>query len=560
MRSMHLLLFLILVPCLCGGAIQKRRINAEFTEKAPVIDGKLDENCWAKTAASGGFIKTGTTELAQEETEAWILYDDANLYFGFKCKEPEMAKVRDAKARNSAEFKYGEGETVETFLDPGDTDETFLQFLINSNGTGLMLPATKDMTHLGGELPWKYAVFLGDDFFSVEIAVPFAVLHLKPGVANTWGVNFCRARMIGGKEHSQKYSSWQRVRSAFNRADGFGDMIINANFSPFAFDVQTAAFAIPGAPWNFNVKNRTGEKRDVRLNVDIIPCAGLPRNINADFSIENNKEIQIPFGCFGKADYGALVKIALIERQSGQQLFFGTVQSKDETPVWPPSAESKKMFYKNDALIDLFDSDKLEGWKFGAAYWQNDKGNGIPKEENPANFKLELEKNNKYFYGGGGALRLVFPSACFTNHPHAYGLLSKPFDSKNMTNANALVFNIYTAAGAGRLGITLFNNSTWKALHAHATVFLDRPGFTQVVINKNDMRSKDKNIDDLWKEMNLIQFACFGDFEIYLSDLRITKSNKIEKLSAQMLSDKTDGYDEDIPTIDVTAALPRKQK
>jgi len=182
-------------------------------------------------------------------------------------------------------------------------------------------------------LPWEYAVFPGKDFFSVEIAAPFAILHLKRGVKRTWGVNFCRARMIGSQEPSDMYSSWQGVRAAFNRAVEFGNLVIEADFSAFAFDVETAEFTVPGAPWTFSVRNRTGRRQDVRLDVNLVPQTGIGRDISATFSIESDADVGIPFGRFGKADEGALIKIALTDRQSGRRLFLGSVQSKDETPV-----------------------------------------------------------------------------------------------------------------------------------------------------------------------------------------------------------------------------------
>jgi hypothetical protein len=69
----------------------------------PVIDGKLDDECWKKGTWAGNFTQFVPNEGAKPTypTELNIQYDDKNLYVAFRALdgEPEkivrMAGVRD---------------------------------------------------------------------------------------------------------------------------------------------------------------------------------------------------------------------------------------------------------------------------------------------------------------------------------------------------------------------------------------------------------------------------------------------------------------------------------
>lgn len=63
---------------------------------APVqVDGKLDEAEWKGAARVEEFIQFEPYlgEPAQEKTEAFFLYDDTYIYFGFRCYDSEPSRI-----------------------------------------------------------------------------------------------------------------------------------------------------------------------------------------------------------------------------------------------------------------------------------------------------------------------------------------------------------------------------------------------------------------------------------------------------------------------------------
>lgn len=62
---------------------RNRRIEAVRSSQPPKIDGVLDDSCWKDAAIAKPFIDSYTGKPAQDQTEAYILYDEKGLYVAF---------------------------------------------------------------------------------------------------------------------------------------------------------------------------------------------------------------------------------------------------------------------------------------------------------------------------------------------------------------------------------------------------------------------------------------------------------------------------------------------
>src|SRR2546429_2742365 len=69
-------------------------------DKAPVIDGKLDDEVWKQAASLKDFyqINPGDNTTPSKPTEAFIGYDSRFLYFAFHCYD-DPSKVRGTVAK-----------------------------------------------------------------------------------------------------------------------------------------------------------------------------------------------------------------------------------------------------------------------------------------------------------------------------------------------------------------------------------------------------------------------------------------------------------------------------
>ena len=74
-----------------------RNLDAKRTNKAVIIDGKLNDIAWQDAATIDDFTefrpKAGRKEEKGNHTETFLMYDDAGIYFGGTCYERNMDSV-----------------------------------------------------------------------------------------------------------------------------------------------------------------------------------------------------------------------------------------------------------------------------------------------------------------------------------------------------------------------------------------------------------------------------------------------------------------------------------
>ena len=88
-------LFLLLHCLLKTTLIAEVRFQPLKTTTPPTIDGNLDDAVWQSVQKVTGF-KTFQPDYGKDmsvNTDAYLAYDEENLYFAFKCYEPEPDKT-----------------------------------------------------------------------------------------------------------------------------------------------------------------------------------------------------------------------------------------------------------------------------------------------------------------------------------------------------------------------------------------------------------------------------------------------------------------------------------
>ena len=107
-------------------------VNVPKIAAPPSIDGKVDEEIWQSAAVFKDFIQTGPGDniAPSKPTEAYLLYDEKNLYVAFKCwDEPDKIRATVAKRDNV----FGE-DNVRMWLDTYDDQRRAYVFGCNPLG------------------------------------------------------------------------------------------------------------------------------------------------------------------------------------------------------------------------------------------------------------------------------------------------------------------------------------------------------------------------------------------------------------------------------------------
>ncbi|MEL7122388.1 MAG: DUF5916 domain-containing protein [Bacteroidota bacterium] len=175
-------------------------VTATFVEKAPKIDGKLDEEIWKTAFPISNFTQLWPQEgsSATENTEVRVAYDRRYLYFAFKChdKNPELIRAMNLErgGRNDRDDHAYIG--LDTYLDKRNA----YLFEMNALGTQDDATITDEKLSIDG-FSWD-AVFdsetvINDEGWTMEVSIPFRQLRFPKGDDLSFGLML--SRMINRK-------------------------------------------------------------------------------------------------------------------------------------------------------------------------------------------------------------------------------------------------------------------------------------------------------------------------------------------------------------------------
>ncbi len=177
-------------------------------KNAPVIDGKLDDDCWQTAGLMQDFsINIGGKPKAQ--TKAWIATDGEKLYLATEAEEEFMSHITaNISEKNGPVYN---DDCVEFFFDPNLKMQGFYQLSVNPIGA-IYCGGT-----LGGWNPdVKVATQKGTDRWFVELSMPLKDLKLA---GSSFGFNVCRERR---PLEVFELSCWSPTGGSFGQPARFG--------------------------------------------------------------------------------------------------------------------------------------------------------------------------------------------------------------------------------------------------------------------------------------------------------------------------------------------------
>ena len=182
------------VPVLAQTAKPAPAIRANRVAQPIRIDGKLDEEIYRTTTAISDFVQQEPDEFhpATEKTDAWIFFDEGNVYISARNYEthPER-RVANEMRRDTSQLRQNDtfGVMFDTFHDKRNG------YIFYANAIGGF--ADSQVTDEGPpntdwNTVWDVRTSEFDGGWTIEMAIPFKSLRYQPGTDQTWGVNLRR--------------------------------------------------------------------------------------------------------------------------------------------------------------------------------------------------------------------------------------------------------------------------------------------------------------------------------------------------------------------------------
>jgi hypothetical protein len=159
----------------------------------PKLDGVLDDEAWARAPLPlDTWISYNPMrgEPATQRTDVWVAYDEAAIYFAFKCFDTEPAKIRTTISRRDTAYS---DDWIAISLDSSRAGQVAYHMFINPSG--IQMDALNTGSNGEDNAPdwiWQSAGKVGADGYTVEVRLPLESIRFRGGSNVEMGVLFFR--------------------------------------------------------------------------------------------------------------------------------------------------------------------------------------------------------------------------------------------------------------------------------------------------------------------------------------------------------------------------------
>ena len=251
------------------------------------VDGQLNEEWYSTVPPLDGFVQSEPREKepASEATEAWIFFDDQNLYISARNYESQPDRMVINELRHDSSNLI-QNEHFAVVLDTFHDRRNGVLFIVNAIG-GMLEEAFFDERNPSRDwnTVWDAKTGRFDKGWTVEIIIPFKSLRYSPGSGNLWGIQL--NRIIKHKNER----TWLALQP---RAFGGGPFRVSVAATltgletpPLSRNVEIKPYAIAGLTTDRNARPaplRNDRSGDVGLDVKY----GVTGSLTADFTVNTD--------------------------------------------------------------------------------------------------------------------------------------------------------------------------------------------------------------------------------------------------------------------------------
>ena len=161
------------------------------------IDGVLDETHYERVPAMSGFIQIDPKpgEIATEQTDVWLSFDDDNIYISARMHDSDMEHLVATEMRRDSSVIFQGNDIISFMLDPFYDRRNGLVFTINPIAGRSDSQVTNERQFIQDWNPvWSVKTGRFDRGWTMEAAIPFKSIRYGKGSAQVWGFNVMRTK------------------------------------------------------------------------------------------------------------------------------------------------------------------------------------------------------------------------------------------------------------------------------------------------------------------------------------------------------------------------------
>ena len=259
-------------------------LRATRLERPLNLDGRLDDAIYQRVPPVSDFIQQvpSEDEPATEKTEAWVFFDDENLYVSARCwdSHPERIVANEMR-RDNVNIALGNANfaiVLDTFYDRRNG------YAFQTNPLG----ALRDQTFTDERIAdsdwntvWQPRTARFRDGWTTEIAIPFKSLRYKGAGPQVWSINL--RRIVRWKNEWSYLSAVPASYGTFGLTKmSSAATLVGLETPPRSLNLEVKPYAISGV--------RTDRTALVPVSNDVTGDAGfdvkygLTQSLTADFT------------------------------------------------------------------------------------------------------------------------------------------------------------------------------------------------------------------------------------------------------------------------------------
>ena len=262
-------------------------VRASRIPEPLTIDGQLTEEWYRTVLAIDGFVQQEPreNEPASEKTEAWIFFDDENLYVAARNwdSQPERMVINELRHDSS---NLIQNENFGVVLDTFHDRRNGFWFLVNAAG-GMLEEVFVDERNPSRDwnTVWDARTSRFERGWTIEIRIPFKSLRYRPGAGQAWGIQM--RRIIRWKNERTWLAPVPQSFGITPFRVSAAATLVGLDTPPLAKNLEIKPYAIgrlitdrTARPLPIN-NDRTGD-----VGVDL--KYGLTRSLTADFTVNTD--------------------------------------------------------------------------------------------------------------------------------------------------------------------------------------------------------------------------------------------------------------------------------
>ncbi|MEQ1857174.1 MAG: DUF5916 domain-containing protein, partial [Longimicrobiales bacterium] len=274
-------------------------INQAFRDGATVrafrltesleIDGVIDEPFYQRTPAIREFVQGVPVEDAEptELTEAWISFDDENVYVSARVWDTRGTDgwIANEMRRDAAQLRSNDHLAV--FLDTYYDRRNAIGLSVSPIGGFSDFQITNEGNpNMDWNPIWVSRTALFEGGWSVEMSIPFKSLRYRPGRDQVWGVQFRRSVL--------RKNEWVFLRALPLSVGGAGTSgtfrvsmygtLVGIEAPELGRNLEVKPYGIAGSRTDVTLSPRDDQYADGGLDVKY----GITENLTADFTLNTD--------------------------------------------------------------------------------------------------------------------------------------------------------------------------------------------------------------------------------------------------------------------------------